>query len=147
VAVGALIAVALDGGFGAPAPSSSPGPGAVPPPAGPPPSSFAPLPGGRPGVEMLQPVGDGITGFVVHGAGWPPHSTVTLSLAGRGAHIQVPVDFAGAFNYTIDQGHLFYPGAIPVGPHVVVVTGAGGRRLSTTFRVLSPPPVAPSPSP
>jgi hypothetical protein len=148
VAVGVLIAVALDGGFGEPAPSASPGAGVLglPPPTGPPPSSFAPLSGTRPGVEMLQLVGDGITGFVVHGAGWPPRSTVTLSLAGRSAHIRVPVDFAGAFNYTIDQGHLFYPGAIPVGLHVVVVTGAGGRRLSTTFRVVLPPPGAHSPA-
>jgi hypothetical protein len=149
VAVGALIAVALEGGTGKPAPSASHNPAILPPfPAGPPPSSFAPLSSSRPGIEVLQPAGDGATGFVVHGAGWPPRSTVTLTLAGRGTtHVQVPVDDAGAFNYTIDQGHAFYPGPIPVGGHEVVVTGAGGRRRSTTFRVVPPPPGAPSPAP
>ena len=140
VAVGALIAVALEGGTGKPAPSASHNPAILPPfPAGPPPSSFAPLSGSRPGIEVLQPAGDGATGFVVHGAGWPPRSTVTLTLAGRGTtHVQVPVDDAGAFNYTIDQGHVFYPGPIPAGGHEVVVTGAGGRRRSTTFRGCAP---------
>ena len=57
------------------------------------------------------------------------------------------VDGAGAFNYTIDQGHVFYPGPIPLGRHEVVVTGAAGRRLSTTFQILPPPPGAPSPAP
>ncbi len=148
VAAGALIAVTLDGGIGEPSPASSRNPATVPfvPPAGPPPSSFGPLSGTRPGIEMLQPVGDGVTGFVVHGAGWPPRSTVTLRLAGRS--ITVTVDGAGAFNYTIDQGQVFYPGPIPVGRHDVVVTGAGGHRLSTSFQVQSPPPPgAPAPTP
>ena len=58
------------------------------------------------------------------------------------------VDGAGAFNYTIDQGQVFYPGPIPVGRHDVVVTGAGGHRLSTSFQVQSPPPPgAPAPTP
>jgi hypothetical protein len=98
---------------------------------------------------MLQPIGDGVTGFVLHGAGWPPRSTVTLTLAGRGiTHVQVLVDGAGAFNYAIDQGHVFYPGPIPVGSHEVLVAGSGGRRRSTTFRVVPPPPPgAPSPAP
>jgi hypothetical protein len=141
VAVGALIAVAIESGDGAPAPSSSPNPAALgPPPAGPPPSAFGPLSGSRPGIEMLQPQGDGITGFVVHGAGWPPRSTVTLTLAGRGvAHVRVVADGAGVFNYTIDQGHVFYPGPIPAGRHEVVVTG-DGHRLSAVFQVLRPPP-------
>ena len=139
VAVGALIAVALDGGTGKPAPAASDNPAALPP--GPPPSSFAPLSGNSPGIEMIQPFGDGITGFVVHGAGWPPHSTVLLTLAGRS--VPVAVDGAGAFNYTIDQGHAFYPGPIPVGCHNVVVSGAAGRWRSTTFRVVPPPPGAP----
>ena len=95
---------------------------------------------------MIQPFGDGVSGFVVHGAGWPPRSTVTLTMAGRS--VRVVVDGAGAFNYTIDQGHVFYPGPIPLGRHVVVVTGAAGHRLSTSFVVQSgPPPGAPSPAP
>jgi len=151
VAVGALIAVALDGGAGQPSPSSSANPAALgfpPPPNAPPPSSFPPLSGGRPGVEMIQPAGDGETGFVVHGAGWPPRSTVTLTLADRGGvSARQVVDGAGSFNYTIDQGHVFYPGPIPTGRHEVVVTG-DGRRLSAVFQVMPPPPRGPpSPTP
>ncbi len=51
VALGALIAVALDGGTGKPAPSASHNP-AIPPPF-PPPSSFAPLSSSHPGIEVL----------------------------------------------------------------------------------------------
>ena len=150
MAVGALLAVALDGGSGAPAPSSSPGPAGpgIPPPTGPPPSSFPPLSGSQPGIGMIQPVGDGSTGFVVHGAGWPPSSTITLALGGRGtAAVRLVADRAGSFNYTIDQGHVFYPGPIPPGGHEVVVTG-DGRRLTTFFQVVRPPPEGvPSPTP
>jgi hypothetical protein len=148
VALGALITVALDGGLGKPSPAASNNPGQLPffQPSGPPPSSFAPLSGNHPGIEMIQPVGDGATGFVVHGAGWSPRSTVTLTLAGRS--VKVTVDGAGAFNYTIDQGHAFYPGPIPVGQHYVVVTGATGRPLSTSFVVQPGPPAGvPSPAP
>jgi hypothetical protein len=144
VAAGALIVVALDGGIGKPSPSASHNPATLP--LGPPPSSFAPLSGKSPGIEMIQPFGDGITGFVVHGAGWPPRSTVLLTLAGRS--VPVAIDGAGAFNYTIDQGHVFFPGPIPVGRHDVVVTGASGYRLSASFQVLAPPqPGVPSPAP
>jgi hypothetical protein len=148
VAAGALLAVTLDGGSGTPSPSASDNPSGLNllPPNGPPPSSFGPLSGSRPGIEMLQPTGDGTTGFVVHGAGWPPGSTVTLRFAGRA--VPVAVDGAGVFNYTIDQGHVFYRGLIPVGRHEVVITGAGGRRLSTSFLVQPPPPPhSPSPAP
>jgi hypothetical protein len=96
---------------------------------------------------MIQPVGDGNTGFVVHGAGWPPRSSVTLALADRGnASVRLVVDGAGSFNYTIDQGHVFYPGPIPAGNHVVVASG-DGRRLTTAFQVHPPPAGAPSPAP
>ena len=149
IAVGAVTALALDGGSGGPSPASSPNQAApgFPPPTGPPPSSFAPLSGTQPGIEMIQPTGDGNTGFVVHGAGWTPHRTVTLALADRANVVaRLAVDGAGSFNYTIDQGHRFYPGPIPPGYHEVVVTG-DGRRLTTAFQVHSPPSGAPSPVP
>jgi hypothetical protein len=149
VAVGALIAAAVHGGAGGPSPSASrtPAPLGLLPPNGPPPSSFPPLSGSRPGVKVIQPMGDVTTGFVVHGAGWPPQSTVTLRLAGRaGASARLVVDGAGTFNYTIDQGHVFYPGPIPVGWHEVVVAG-DRRRLTTAFQVIRPPQgSAPSPA-
>jgi len=148
VAAGALIALALVGAIGKPSPAASGNPGAPPffQPTGPPPSSLPPLSGTRPGIEMIQPIGDGVTGFVVHGAGWPPRGTVTLTMAGRS--VPVVADGAGAFNYTIDQGHVFYRGPIPVGRHYVVVTGATGRPLSTSFEVQPGPPAGvPSPAP
>jgi hypothetical protein len=149
VALGAVTALALGGGNSGPSPSSSPNPGAlgVPPPTGPPPSSFPPLSGTQPGIEMIQPIGDGNTGFVLHGAGWKPLSTVTLALIGRpNASVRLVADDAGSFNYTIDQRHVFYPGPIPPGYHEVVVTG-DGRRLTTAFQVHPPPSGAPSPIP
>jgi protein kinase-like protein len=148
VGVGALIAVTLHGGTGAPSPSSSPNPAALGLlPTGPPPSSFTPLSGSRPAIELLQPMGDGETGFVVHGAGWPPLSSVTIALAGLATFsVRLTADGAGAFNYTIDQGHVFYRGPIPTGRHEVVVTG-DGRRLSAAFQVVSGPPPGGPPSP
>ena len=53
---------------------------------------------------------------------------------------------AGSFNYTIDQRHVFYPGPIPPGDHVVVVTGEG-HRLTTAFQVHPPLSDGPSPAP
>jgi hypothetical protein len=149
VAVGAVTALALDGGSGGPSPASSPDPRAlgILPPNRPPPSSFPPLSGTQPGIEMIQPAGDGNTGLVVHGAGWKPLSTVTLALAGRrNASVRLVVDDAGSFNYTIDQRHVFYPGPIPPGYHEVVVTG-DNRRLTTAFQVHPPLSGAPSPVP
>jgi hypothetical protein len=149
VAAGAVTALAVDGGSGGVSPASSPNPGAqgIPVPTGPPPSSFPALSGTQPGIGVIQPAGDGTTGFVVHGAGWTPLSTVTLALAGRrNASVRLVVDGAGSFNYTIDQRHVFYPGPIPTGRHEVVVTG-DGHRLTTAFQVHPPPPGGPSPVP
>jgi hypothetical protein len=146
VALGAVIALALDSGSGGPSPASSPNPASAGllPPTGPPPSSFPPLSGSRPGITMLQPAGDGNTGFVVHGAGWPPLSTVTLALAGRDASVRLVADDAGSFNYTIDQRHVFYPGPIPPGYHRwwSPGTGTGSPRpfRSTRHRRVPPPP-------
>jgi hypothetical protein len=58
--------------------------------------------------------------------------------------VRLVADGAGVFNYTIDQGHVFYPGRIPTGRHRVVVTG-DGHRLSASFRVMPPPPGGPPP--
>jgi hypothetical protein len=151
VAVGAIIGVALRAPGGtSPRASSTPGlSNGLPlgPPQGPPPSSFAPLAARRAAIEMLQPIGDGNTVFVLHGAGWIPLTRVTVTLAGHGAARYRPVvDAKGTFNYAIDQGHAFFPGPIPAGFYQVVVTGPGGRRASARFQV-HPPPPGPLPSP
>jgi hypothetical protein len=73
-----------------------------------------------------------------------------VRLAGHGtARFRLVADDLGTFNYAIGQGHDFFPGPIPPGSYRVVVTGAGGRRASTTFEVrpLLPPPLPPAPSP
>jgi len=156
VAVGATIGVLLSRpGSGSPNPAGTPAPRLsaglpLPVPGGPPPSAFAPLPRGRPAIEPLQPFGDPNTVFLVHGTGWIPRTQVTVRLVGHGAARSRPVaDDLGTFNYAIGQGHDFFPGPIPPGSYQVVVTGAGGRRASTTFQVRpllnSPPPAVPSP--
>ena len=88
---------------------------------------------------------------MVHGSGLAAADSTVHLVPGRPQRTsQVPVDFAegtGSFNYTIDQGPICStPGRFPWARHVVVVTGAkGGRQLSTSFRVLSPPPSRPLP--
>ena len=152
VAVGATIGILLSkSGGSSPDPASTPTPQlsaglpAPPVPGQMPPTAFAPAPGGRPAIALLQPYGDPQTVFLVHGTGWAPLTPVTVTLAGHGAASWRPVvDARGTFNYAIGQGHDFFPGPIPVGYYRVVVTGAGGRRASATFQVHLPPP---SPTP
>ena len=96
----------------------------------------------KPKLVLSQPFGDGHTVFVVHGSGFRPLTHVRIELVGVGFSPDRPVvDQEGTFNYAVDQGHVFYPGLIPVGFHKVVALGAGGRRASVTFRVvpLGPP--------
>src|SRR5215472_5451602 len=151
VAAGAVIAVALyapasspTGTSSSPAPGTSPSPAPVQqglgPPPGPPPGTFAPLPTGIPAAEVLQPMGDGNTVFLIHGTGWPPLTRITVSLAGHGPSSYHPIaDQAGTFNYAIDQAHLFFPGQLPPGTYRVLITGAG-HRVRLRFRVHPPPP-------
>jgi hypothetical protein len=93
-------------------------------------------PGGPPEIQLNQPMGDGVTVFVVHGRGWQPGLEVTIAVAGRRTSRSRPVvDLAGTFNYAIDQGHEFFDGVIPPGDYTVVATGAGGRRAQASFSV------------
>jgi hypothetical protein len=98
---------------------------------------------------MGQRYGDGYTVYVVHGSGFVPLTQVQVRLIGHGvASFRPTADERGTFNYAIDQGHLFFPGAIPAARYHVLVTGAGGRRASTSFLVHPPgPPPAATPSP
>jgi serine/threonine protein kinase len=103
---------------------------------GPPRGGLPPRPGGRPGIVVLQPFGDGYTVFVVQGAGWPPHRTLTVALAGIGtSSVHPAADSAGNFSYAIDQGHEFFKGMLPPGAYRVVVTAADGARATATFLV------------
>jgi serine/threonine protein kinase len=114
------------------------------PPLGAPPSVFPNLSHGHPAIGVLQLFGDGVTGFVVHGVNWPPGSLLSVQVAGHGVSPDRPAaDLVGTFNYTIDQGHVFFKGLIPPGRYRVIVTGLGGRRASTNFIVN--PPGAPPP--
>jgi serine/threonine protein kinase len=145
VAAGTVIGVTLHRPAGSPSPGPSPTPvpqGLVPPPGAQPPSAFAPLPSGIPAAELLQPMGDGNTVFLIHGTGWPPLTRITVALLGRGPSAYHPiVDQAGTFNYAFDEGHLFYPGQLPPGRYHVLITGAGHRvRLEFLVRPPLPPP-------
>ena len=79
--------------------------------------------------------------------GFLPGTTVSVSLVGHGTSSWHPeVDPKGTFNYTIDQDHHFFRGAIPDGTYEVSVTGPGSRRATAKFQV-NPPPPSPPPGP
>jgi serine/threonine protein kinase len=117
-----------------------------PPPAPPiPPPSVAgttlPGPGGQHGNEMItlnQASGDGYTGFVVHGGGWPSGQRITVRLDGRASPYMPTVDSAGTFSYTINQGNEFFSGRMPRGSYTVVVTAPGGKAARVSFTVDHP---------
>ena len=84
---------------------------------------------------MNQPHGDPQTEFVLYGRGWPPGTPVTIPWLGVGVAADKPVtDRAGSFNHVVNQGREFFPGTLPVGTHVLEVTGAG-HQFRTEFRV------------
>jgi serine/threonine protein kinase len=125
------------------------GPVLPPPPGqGPPPGAPVAAPGEnptiinpRPGVAFIalsQPVGDRDTGFVIHGGNWPPGTAVTVMLVGVRASPDRPIaDGVGSFNYTINQGHEFFPGGLPPATYTVRVSGADGVTATARFRVLA----------
>ncbi|WP_239377314.1 serine/threonine-protein kinase [Frankia sp. Cj5] len=103
---------------------------------GPPLSGASDRPGGRPQLLVNQPMGDGATGFVVHGRGWVPNQLVTVALAGgRVSGYQQTIDLAGTFNYTINQSHEFFTGPIPPGHYTVVATATDGSTAHASFDV------------
>jgi serine/threonine protein kinase len=148
-------------GSGISATTISAGPPAGAPPGGPPGappagsselSCTTPTISGGPELCLVQPYGDGNTVYVIYGEGFAARKRVTIRLVGVGVSPDPPVaDSKGTFYYAIDQGHYFFPGAIPVGTYKVVVTGPGKRSASTSFLVSnanssagsSPPPRAP----
>lgn len=112
--------------------------GAAGPPEGhppPPPPGERLRPAAPPTLQVNQPHGDGHTAFVVYGRGWPPGTSITVALAGGPTSPDGSVvDRAGAFNYTVNQGHEFFPGALPPGTYTAVVSG-GGRTMRVDFLV------------
>jgi serine/threonine protein kinase len=120
-----------------------------PPPPGAAPSALPSIAaGGPPAALSLNPFGDPDTGFVIHGANWPPGTIVTIALAGFGVSPDHPVaDAAGSFNYTINQSHEFRRGMLPPGAYQVTVTGSGGQRATAKFDIRNVPPPGQSPPP
>ncbi len=146
--VGPKIAPGLSGSSANAATSSTP---FVPPAGANPPQTPANNSGGPPKLTLGQPYGDGNTGFQVHGSGFAPHTVIILSLAGHGsvpARDQPLTDPKGTFNYTIDQGHVFFAGEIPDGTYHVLARSADGTQQATAvFRVQPPPGRPPPPRP
>jgi serine/threonine protein kinase len=115
-------------------------PGPLPPgggPGGAPGVDATARPSGPPHIALNQDFGDGNTTFVIHGSGLRPGRKVTVRLDGGRASPATPVvDFAGTFNYVINQSHEFFAGKIPPGRHRVMVTVAGaGRPMDAEFTV------------
>ena len=78
----------------------------------------------------------------MHGSGFSPGTRVVLSISGAGStplKDEPVTDPKGTFNYTIDQGHVFFPHEIPDGTYHVVATDRTSRQhASTEFNVAGP---------
>jgi serine/threonine protein kinase len=117
------------------------------PPPGPPPSTLPTGTSAKPKLTMSQPAGEGTSGLEVHGSGFVAGTLVTVSLQGHGKSSWQPrADHFGTFDYTFDQGHLFFHGAMPAGKYTVVVTGSDHRKAQTSFTIVPTPPTGPPPS-
>ena len=100
----------------------------------------------RPTLTMFQPQGDGYTGFVVHGSGFPAGAVVTVFLVGHGpSRYKELVDPVGTFNYTVDEGHAFFSGPIPLGRYHVIARVPGGKHAEAAFTVIPGPGAGPPP--
>ncbi len=150
---GAYVGPKVDPGLAATSAATA-NPGLVnPPPGADPPQTPAGGTSRTPKLTLGQGYGDGNTGFQVHGSGFFPGTRVVLSISGVGSTplTDEPVtDPKGTFNYTIDQGHVFFAHEIPDGTYHVVATDRTSRQhASTEFKVLAPPgppPTGPPPT-
>jgi serine/threonine protein kinase len=95
-------------------------------------------PTGKPYIKIDQKQGDSFTGFVIEGRDWPPARAVTIRIAGVTRSVRVTADFAGSFNFALNQGHAFFRRPIPPGHYKVIVTEPGFR-LTASFMVHAPP--------
>jgi serine/threonine protein kinase len=113
------------------------------------PSTLPPLATGPPAVEMLQPLGDRTTTFVIHGANWPPGTRLTIKVTGIGTSpIHPLVDKVGTFNYVINQGHELRQGPLPLGKFQVIVMDPAGQQATAKIQVTNgPPPPGQTPPP
>ena len=122
----------------------------IPPPGADPPQTPTGGTSTTPKLTLGQPYGDGNTGFQVHGSGFSPGTRVVLSISGAGStplKDEPVTDPKGTFNYTIDQGHVFFAHEIPVGTYHVVATDRTSRQhAGSEFRVEAAPPTGPPPS-
>ncbi len=163
---GAYVGPRVDPGLAATATSTAGPLPPTPPPGADPPQTPASGTSTTPKLTLGQAYGDGNTGFQVHGSGFAPGTRVVVSIAGSGStplrQVSTPpkdepvTDPKGTFNYTIDQGHVFFPGEIPDGTYHVVARDARSRQQATSseFRVAAapsgppsgPPPTAPPPT-
>ena len=113
-------------------------PGAPQLPRGITPEVLASLPG-VPFIALNQVVGDGNTGFVIHGGNWPPGKPVSITLVGVGTSPDHPIaDRAGTINYAINQAHEFFRGGLPPRTYTVRVVGPGSTQALARFLVQSP---------
>jgi serine/threonine protein kinase len=134
-------------GASSPAPAATATPPTFPPaPPADPGLSPSALPTGtsmKPKLVMGQPYGDGYTVYVVHGSGFVPLTQVQVHLIGHGvASFRPTADQKGTFNYAIDQGHVFFPGAIPRARTTSWSPGPGACGLPR-FQVHPPAPPPP----
>ena len=147
---GAYVGPRVDPGLAA-TPTATANPALLnPPPGADPPQTPASGTSTTPKLTLGQAYGDGNTGFQVHGSGFVPSTRVVLSIGGAGSTppTDEPVtDPKGTFNYTIDQGHVFFAHQIPDGTYHVVATDRTSRQhASTEFWVEAAPPTGPPPT-
>jgi serine/threonine protein kinase len=119
-------------GFSSGQAPSGPPPGA---PGGPPPGAYEVVDGSY--LAVNPPSGDPETVFDLHGSGWPPGARVSVSVVGdHAAPARFTVDGSGVFDYSVNQHHEFFTGAIPPGAYRIRAT-AGSLVETVTIEVFS----------